>query len=77
MAGSSKRSTAEGEEAALQIFDAFVAIARAQISAMADGGVIDPDTDIEWLALRRCLQPGHGPTRAGDQPSSAGAVLHR
>lgn len=45
------RSTADGEQAALQIFDAFVAIARTQISAMAKEGVIDPDTDLDWLAL--------------------------
>jgi TetR/AcrR family transcriptional regulator, regulator of cefoperazone and chloramphenicol sensitivity len=45
------RSTADGEEAALGIFDAFVTIARGQISAMADQGVIDPGTDLDWLAL--------------------------
>lgn len=45
------RSAADGDEAALRMFDAFLAIARGQIQAMADRGVVDPDTDLDWLAL--------------------------
>lgn len=45
------RSTADGDEAAMRIFDAFFAIARAQWQAVADQGLLDPTTDLDWLAL--------------------------
>jgi len=45
------RSTADGDEAAMGIFDAFFAIARAQWQAVADRGLLYPDTDLDWMAL--------------------------
>jgi TetR/AcrR family transcriptional regulator, regulator of cefoperazone and chloramphenicol sensitivity len=45
------RSAADGEEAALEIFDAFVAIARDQWQRLADRGLLRPDTDLTWTAL--------------------------
>lgn len=45
------RSAADGDRAALEIFDAFVAIARRQWQRLADHGLLRPDTDLTWTAL--------------------------
>jgi TetR/AcrR family transcriptional regulator, regulator of cefoperazone and chloramphenicol sensitivity len=45
------RSAADGDETALGLFDAFLAIARAQWQALADRDLLRPDTDITWAAL--------------------------
>jgi AcrR family transcriptional regulator len=45
------RSSADGDEAALGIFDAFLAIAATQWRALADEGLLHPDTDLAWAAL--------------------------
>jgi AcrR family transcriptional regulator len=45
------RSTADRDDAALGIFDAFVAIARAQWQRLADNDLLRPDTDLTWTAL--------------------------
>ncbi len=45
------RSAADGEETALGLFDAFLAIARSQWQAVADQDLLRPDTDITWAAL--------------------------
>ena len=45
------RSAADGEQAALEIFDAFVAIAREQWRRLDDRGLLRADVDLEWTAL--------------------------
>ncbi len=45
------RSAADGDRAALEIFDAFLAIARAQWQALADHALLRPDIDLTWAAL--------------------------
>ena len=45
------RSAADGDETALVLFDAFLAIARAQWQALADQDLLRPGTDITWAAL--------------------------
>jgi AcrR family transcriptional regulator len=45
------RSIAEGDEAALDLFDGFVGIARSQLRRLAEAGDVDPDIDFEWTAL--------------------------
>jgi len=45
------RSTADGDPAALQIFDAFIAIARQQWQRLADHDLLRPDADLAWIAL--------------------------
>ncbi|HXA54663.1 MAG TPA: helix-turn-helix domain-containing protein [Solirubrobacteraceae bacterium] len=45
------RSTADRDDAALGIFDAFVAIAHAQWQRLADNDLLRPDTDLTWTAL--------------------------
>jgi AcrR family transcriptional regulator len=45
------RSAADGDETALVLFDAFLAIARSQWQTVADQGLLRPDTDITWAAL--------------------------
>ena len=45
------RSVAEGDEAALQLFDGFVSLAREQWGRLADDGRLRPDADVEWAAL--------------------------
>lgn len=45
------RSAAAGEEAGLNIFDAFLAIIRGQVDGLADAGVLREDVDREWTAL--------------------------
>jgi AcrR family transcriptional regulator len=45
------RSTADRDDAALGIFDAFVAIAQAQWQRLADHDLLRPDTDLTWTAL--------------------------
>jgi TetR/AcrR family transcriptional regulator, regulator of cefoperazone and chloramphenicol sensitivity len=45
------RSAADGEQAALEIFDAFVAIANGQWRRLADQHLLRADTDLTWTAL--------------------------
>jgi AcrR family transcriptional regulator len=45
------RSAADGEEAALEIFDAFIAIARDQWQRLADHDLLRPGADLTWTAL--------------------------
>jgi TetR/AcrR family transcriptional regulator, regulator of cefoperazone and chloramphenicol sensitivity len=45
------RSVAEGDEPALEIFDAFVGMALAQTHRLADEGLLHPRSDVRWLAL--------------------------
>lgn len=45
------RSAADGDETALVLFDAFLAIARSQWQAVADQDLLRPDTDVTWAAL--------------------------
>jgi len=45
------RSAADGEKAALEIFDAFVAIAHDQWQRLADHDLLRPDADLTWTAL--------------------------
>jgi AcrR family transcriptional regulator len=45
------RATLEGDEAALELFGAFVAIARSQWHALAREGRLRADLDLEWAAL--------------------------
>ncbi len=45
------RSTADRDNAALGIFDAFVAIAQAQWQRLADHDLLRPDIDLTWTAL--------------------------
>jgi TetR/AcrR family transcriptional regulator, regulator of cefoperazone and chloramphenicol sensitivity len=45
------RSTADRDDAALGIFDAFVAIAHAQWQRLADNDLLRPDADLTWTAL--------------------------
>ncbi len=49
------RSAADGEQGALELFDAFFAIARTQWQGLADRGVLRPDTDIAWAALHAVI----------------------
>ncbi len=46
------RCAADGESAALQIFDAFVALVREHWQRLADQGLLRPDTDLTWTALQ-------------------------
>jgi hypothetical protein len=45
------RSAIDGEPGGLGIFDAFVAIATAQLEALREAGRLDPDLDLQWAAL--------------------------
>jgi AcrR family transcriptional regulator len=45
------RSVAEGDEAALALFDRFVALAREQWQRLADAGRVHDDVDLDWAAL--------------------------
>lgn len=45
------RSVAEEEPAALELFDAFVAIGLTQLRHLAESGELDPDVDFDWMAL--------------------------
>ena len=45
------RGVAEGDEAALGIFDTFVGIADAVLGRLADKGLLDPGLDLRWAAL--------------------------
>ncbi len=45
------RSVADGDETALQIFDAFVAIARELWRSLAAHGLLREDADVTWTAL--------------------------
>jgi TetR/AcrR family transcriptional regulator, regulator of cefoperazone and chloramphenicol sensitivity len=45
------RSTADGDEATLGIFDAFLEIARSQWQTAAEQNLLRPDADITWAAL--------------------------
>jgi len=45
------RASADGDPAALQIFDAFIAIAHEQWQALADHDLLRPDADLTWIAL--------------------------
>jgi AcrR family transcriptional regulator len=45
------RATLEGDRAAIDLFGAFVAIARTQWDQLAAEGRVRPDLDLEWAAL--------------------------
>jgi TetR/AcrR family transcriptional regulator, regulator of cefoperazone and chloramphenicol sensitivity len=45
------RSAADGDRAALEIFDAFIAIAQRQWQRLADHDLLRPGTDLTWTAL--------------------------
>lgn len=45
------RAAADGDEAALTIFDAFIAIAQRQWQRLADNGLLRPGADLDWTAL--------------------------
>ena len=45
------RSAADGEPAALEMFDALLAIARQQWRRLQDRGLLRGDVDLEWTAL--------------------------
>jgi AcrR family transcriptional regulator len=45
------RSTADGDQAALAIFDAFIAIAQHQWQRLADHDLLRPGTDLTWTSL--------------------------
>jgi AcrR family transcriptional regulator len=45
------RAIADGDEDAIRIFDAFVAIAESQWQRVADAGLLVPDADIRWAVL--------------------------
>ncbi len=46
------RLSADGDPAALEIFDAFLAISREQWRLLAETGALRADADIEWAALQ-------------------------
>lgn len=46
------RLTADEDPAALEIFDAFLAIATEQWRRLAEEGMVRPDVDLEWAALQ-------------------------
>jgi TetR/AcrR family transcriptional regulator, regulator of cefoperazone and chloramphenicol sensitivity len=46
------RCSADGEPAALQIFDAFVAIVQEHWQRLAEEGLLRPDIDLTWSALQ-------------------------
>jgi AcrR family transcriptional regulator len=45
------RSTADGDQGALEIFDAFFAIAHDQWQRLAEHDLLRPDVDLTWTAL--------------------------
>jgi AcrR family transcriptional regulator len=45
------RAVIEHDEAAVGLFDAFVALAHAQWTRLADDGLLHDDADIEWASL--------------------------
>jgi AcrR family transcriptional regulator len=45
------RCAADGDPAALEIFDAFIGITRGLWQNLADRGVLRPDVDLGWAAL--------------------------
>lgn len=45
------RSVAEGDEAALRLFDTFFALAREQWSRLAEAGRLHAEVDLDWAAL--------------------------
>jgi AcrR family transcriptional regulator len=46
------RCAADGEPAALQIFDAFVVLVREHWKRLADRGLLRPDADLTWTTLQ-------------------------
>ena len=51
------RSAADGDEGAMQIFDAFVAIAHAQWDRVAESGLLKDEADVTWTALHGVVIP--------------------
>jgi AcrR family transcriptional regulator len=49
------RSAADGEPAALEMFDAFLAIAREQWRRLDARGLLRADADLEWTALHAAV----------------------
>jgi AcrR family transcriptional regulator len=49
------RSAADGEPAALEMFDALLAIAREQWRRLDDSGLLRGDVDLEWTALHAAV----------------------
>jgi TetR/AcrR family transcriptional regulator, regulator of cefoperazone and chloramphenicol sensitivity len=49
------RAIVEDDEAALDLFDSFVAIARAQWELLAGEGRLRPDLDVQWGALHTVI----------------------
>ncbi len=45
------RAAADGEPAALEIFDALVGLARAQVQSLERRGLLHAGADIDWIAL--------------------------
>jgi AcrR family transcriptional regulator len=45
------RGAADGEQAALEMFDAFVAIVAAHWRGLAEQGLLRPDADITWTTI--------------------------
>ena len=45
------RGAIDGDPDGLAMFDAFMAIALQNYQELADNGVLDPDTDLEWAAI--------------------------
>jgi AcrR family transcriptional regulator len=45
------RAAADGDQAALEIFDAFIAIAQRQWKRLADHDLLRPGTDLTWTSL--------------------------
>ena len=49
------RLAAEGDEGALQIFDAFVDIAKRDLEQLSERGLLRSDLDMTWAALYVCV----------------------
>jgi TetR/AcrR family transcriptional regulator, regulator of cefoperazone and chloramphenicol sensitivity len=49
------RAIVEGDAAALELFDGFVTIARAQWDLLADEGLLRSDVDLAWAALHSVI----------------------
>ena len=46
---------AEEDPAAIELFQAFVTIAKGNLAALIDAGAVDPEVDVDWAAMHTTI----------------------
>jgi AcrR family transcriptional regulator len=49
------RLLAEEDPAAIELFQAFVTIAKGNLAALIDAGAVDPEVDVDWAAMHTTI----------------------